>query len=251
MEQHNRFEVVGLVGSGAQSIVYKVFDHKTGCFHAYKKYKQHPTMREAFLREKTWLQHNRLPGIPCLIDLIEDEVELGIILEWIEGESLIEWIQGKSKEAINRIVYQYLIRIIAIFESCISRTIPPFHFVDLKPEHVIVDVTGLVHFIDFGLCSISEDEIRIGVGHPLFTDPVSMCTGKHTFQSDLYAIAKVAIYALNSENTDNYNNYKSRWMLGLPSSLVRLLLKMSADILTYRYASIDAFFEDWNQKNIA
>jgi serine/threonine protein kinase len=233
-----RYEIIEKIGEGMQAEVFKVRDSRTDCIHA-------------FAREKNWLQQLALPRIPCLIDLVEREDELGFIMEWINGVPLHEWMIEKDKGVLNRIAYEYMKLMIGILESCRSRMYEHMHFVDLKPEHVLIDAAEQLHVIDFGLCMTSDRDAWLGYGPTYFSDPQIDVTGNYNFQSDLYAIASVAMYILGAGSVTN-SKYDSRsWSVGVPSWMIHLLLKMRESDITYRYKNLGAFFSDWCEKRIA
>lgn len=133
------------LGKGGQGQVFLVEHKNTGALAAMKLYqKEDPAAK----REVEILRQFGGKGIPYLIDLVEEQKQIGIVMEYVEGKSLRTLMKEKKlweqKEAI-KIAVQIAKTIKRFHEH-----VPPVVYGDIKPENILIRGDGSVCLVDFG-----------------------------------------------------------------------------------------------------
>ena len=132
-------------------------------------------------------------GIPKVYEVIEDEMILYVIEEFINGKTLEE-IQGEGVLSEDRVI-EYGIKICEIIHR------------DIKPSNIIVDNNGIVKLIDFDVSRIHKsDENRDTqiLGTEGYASPEQFGFNQTDSRSDIYSIGVL----MNVLTTENYQGIK-------------------------------------------
>ena len=146
-----RYEILGLIGSGGMSDVYKAKCHKLNRLVAVKVLKEEFSNDESFLgkfqmeaQAAARLSH---PNIVNVYDVIDEGSIHCIVMELIEGITLKSYIAKKGmldiKEAVG-IAIQVAQGIAAAHEQKIIHR-------DIKPQNMLISKDGKVKVADFGI----------------------------------------------------------------------------------------------------
>ena len=106
-------------------------------------------------REAEILTGLRAPGIPLIYDFWEDEKEICLIEEYVQGLSLQEYLLRNDRVDF-RFVMDILIRILDIMVYLHGMN-PPVRHQDLKTEHVILQKERVI-LIDYGIAAFLRGE---------------------------------------------------------------------------------------------
>jgi len=153
------YQILSILGKGGMGIVYKARDEKLDRFVAIKflafEMVNNPKLAERFKREAK--NHAQLlhSNIVTVYGFIEYKNLLGIVMEFVEGESIEKVLFRNMRLHIYDVVYimrQVLLGIgYAHSKGFIHR--------DIKPSNIIVNSEGIVKIMDFGISkSIFEGE---------------------------------------------------------------------------------------------
>ncbi|MDP2302193.1 MAG: protein kinase [Ignavibacteria bacterium] len=186
------YKVVSVLGEGGMGIVYKALDLKLERFIALKILNASSVNKSQFIerfkreaRNQAKLTH---PNIVSVYGFTDAEGILGIVMEYVEGETIEKMILRKQrlevKEALG-ILQQILAGVgYAHQKGFIHR--------DIKPSNVIINREGVVKIMDFGISkSIFEKGItKTGtkIGTVLYMSPEQIRAEEPTQQSDIYSI---------------------------------------------------------------
>jgi len=188
------YTIISQIGKGGMGVVYKAHDEKLNRFVAIKvlnapHVKDSKRMMERFKVEAQ--NHAQLlhQNIVTVYGFVEFDNLLGIVMEYVDGESLEKVIFKNRRLHVFDVVYitnQLLDGIeYAHSKGYIHR--------DIKPSNIIVNSEGIVKIMDFGISkSIDDDNIgtrtgaRIGTIHYMSPEQIK---GKNVNRvSDLYSI---------------------------------------------------------------
>lgn len=185
-----RFEAV--LGKGGMGIVYKAYDIKLERYVAVKLLNAHLFQREdsieRFKREAK--NHAKLshPNIVTVYGFIEYSNFLGIVMEYVEGESL-EHIIDRVKNVHSWDAIYILKQILTGIGYAHSKG---FIHRDIKPSNIIINSEGNVKIMDFGISKslLDRDTTRTGakVGTIFYMSPEQIKVDEVTHHADIYAI---------------------------------------------------------------
>ena len=146
----NRYEIVGQVGTGGMSDVYKAKDHALGRYVAIK------VLKSEFSEDTNFVSKFRTDYI---------------VMEYVEGITLKTYIEKKGqltyKEALS-IAIQVGRGIQAAHAKNIVHR-------DIKPQNIIISTDGKVKVTDFGIArAVSENTIHSDVMAMSATEAISI-----------------------------------------------------------------------------
>lgn len=189
----DRYEVLGKIGAGGMSDVYKAKDQVLGRFVAIKVLKQEfsedTTFVSKFHAEASAAAGLEHPNIVNVYDVGSEEGMYYIVMEYIEGVTLKTYIEKKGqlsyKEAIS-----IAIQVGRGIEAAHSKQI--IHR-DIKPQNIMISTDGKVKVTDFGIArAASSNTIHSDVmGSVHYTSPEQARNGYVDHKSDIYSLGIV------------------------------------------------------------
>ncbi len=161
--------------------------------------------RILFIRERdilAALSHPGHPAIPKISDFWEEPERLCIVLDLVEGETLIELLARRGRttmlEAIN-----WGGQICEVLTYLHSWT-PPIIYRDLSPDNVILDRSGQLHLIDFGIARTykpGQIQNTSSLGKVGYASPEHLEGGKTQtdVRSDIYTVGALLYHLLTGQ----------------------------------------------------
>src|SRR5262249_34315446 len=145
-----RFVIARLLGAGGMGQVYQAQDTKLKRIVAIKrmapKLQQDERDRRRFLREAQQASPLNHPNIAAIYDVIEENDDVLLVMEYVEGTPLRSVLQGKkglSTDEFYNIGVQGLEGLNAAHEKGILHG-------DIKPENIMITSAGRIKILDFG-----------------------------------------------------------------------------------------------------
>lgn len=194
---NDRYEILGRVGSGGMSDVYKAKCHKLNRFVAIKVLKQEYSEDKNFVakfrveaQSAAGLSH---PNIVSIYDVGEDSGLYYIVMELVEGITLKNYIEKKGrldeKEAVS----------IAIQVAQGIQTAHSHHIIhrDIKPQNIIISKEGKVKVTDFGIARASSAQTisSNAMGSVHYISPEQARGNYSDERSDIYSLG-VSLYEM-------------------------------------------------------
>ncbi|HEU5367169.1 MAG TPA: protein kinase, partial [Ktedonobacterales bacterium] len=161
--------------------------------------------RQLFERERdilAALSHPGHPAIPKISDFWEEPERLFIVLDLVEGETLIELLARRGRvtmlEGIN-----WGKQICEVLTYLHSWT-PPIIYRDLSPDNVILDLSGQLHLIDFGIARTykpGQVQNTASLGKVGYASPEHLEGGKAQtdVRSDIYTVGALLYHLLTGQ----------------------------------------------------
>jgi len=265
-----RFRVLGILGEGAFSKVYRVRDEMENEERAFKLFR-HASGYEAVRREIGALRKIHHPKV---VEVFwADKTDAGdwyLVSEFIEGESLEEYVEGKShlrdREAVD-VVLDVLEALVAIhpasalieqleqkahedslseaeFEQLLSLRESGLVHRDVKPSNIILTRTG-AKLLDFNIASRVGERVKTRSGTPAYQAPDAELT-LWDVSTDLFA-AGVILYQLLCDGQHPYPGSQPRadqeainprtWRSDLSRDLGGFLVKSCAPERSERFTT--------------
>ena len=203
-DQLDQYRLESLVASSGMASVFRATDLRTGITAAIKvPYPQaecDPIFHDRFRREieiGVRLQH---PGIRKVFPS-DDQSRLYLAMEWLDGRLLRQVLAEEGRLPIQRAV-AITMEILAALDYMHGHGV--VHR-DLKPENIMVDSSGRIKIIDFGIASYSGSRrLTFGklsqvMGSPDYISPEQVKNKRGDARSDLYAVGVILYEMLTGE----------------------------------------------------
>ncbi len=186
------YRIISVLGRGGMGIVYKAKDEKLDRFVAVKVLSVKAVNKERFIErfKREAKNHAQLlhPNIVTVYGFIEYHGLLGIVMEYVEGESLEKVIFRNSRLHIYDVVYiirQVLVGIgYAHSKGFVHR--------DIKPSNIILNSEGSVKIMDFGISKsrVEKGDTKTGakIGTVYYMSPEQIRGDDVDHLTDIYSI---------------------------------------------------------------
>ncbi len=259
------------IGSGGMATVYKAMQEPLNRMVAIKALKPHIALSShfgiRFEREARFLASMHHENILPVYDLIRDDNNLYIVMEYIEGINVYDILKGLQSPLP--------VDVAAIIALQVARALDYAHFRnvihrDIKPANVMLSWHGDVKLMDFG---IARDEIQseltqtgTGLGTPAYMSPEQILGDAVDFRSDLFSLGIVLYQMVTGQKPFKEEAHRSvmqkirldgyihprRINRDIPRSLETILKRCMAKLPAHRYlttqALIDALSEFLSQR---
>ena len=249
-----RYEIVGKIGAGGMSDVYKAKDHTLGRFVAIKVLKQELSEDVNFVtkfrteaQSAAGLEH---PNIVNIYDVGSQGGMYYIVMEYVEGITLKTYIEKKGqltfKEAIS-----IAIQVGRGIEAAHNKNI--IHR-DIKPQNIIISTEGKVKVTDFGIArAATSNTINSDVmGSVHYSSPEQARNGFVDGKSDIYSLGIVmyemvtgrvpfdgdTTVAVAIQHLQEEMVAPSAYAPELPVSLEKIILKCTQKNVDRRYETM-------------
>jgi serine/threonine-protein kinase len=160
-----------------------------------------PAGRDRFAREARSLATFRDPHVVTLLDAGDEEGDLYVVLEYVDGGSLAELIARAAPLPIGQVV--------GILDDVLAglTTVHDAGLVhrDVKPGNVLLTTDGRAKLADFGIARwLNDIETNLTspgtvIGTERYMAPERLAGGAVTVASDLYSVGVVAFEMLTGE----------------------------------------------------
>lgn len=140
------YQKIRILGDGGMGEVWLVQDFRDHRYKALKLWKQEADeeIHDDIVHEAAIMKKLNHPGIPKFFEMLEFEGQRGIVMEWIDGKSLASYEKRIQEKDLLLLAWQLLDILNYLHHLGIL-------FLDLKPDHLLLDSQGRLHLIDFGI----------------------------------------------------------------------------------------------------
>ena len=155
--QINQYKILEKIGSGGQGTVYKALDTKLNRTVVIKVLPPELTQKTAnfkrFEREAQLCSQLDHPNICTIYDFHSDEGVFYIAMQYVEGKNVRQFVAGRALELKSAL--SIAIQVTDALAYAHSKNI--IHR-DIKAGNIMVNDSGQVKILDFGLAKLLEDE---------------------------------------------------------------------------------------------
>ena len=200
----DRYTLDKPLSEGAFGLVWRGRDEKLDREVAIKFFHGGPDREKAaFAYETRFLSTLESPGVPAVYDLSNPQDEHSyIVMQLVNGMTLKELITRlKSGDEDLHQAFHFARRMELILQ--LLRILSRIHQSDLlhrdiKPENLIIDSTGALYLIDWGLATTREEikGKKSTSGTPLYMSPEQFLGRDLDVRSDIYGVGAVAFELL-------------------------------------------------------
>lgn len=256
----DRYEIIGKIGAGGMSDVYKAKDNILGRYVAIKVLKSEFSEDRTFVtkfrteaQSAAGLEH---PNIVNIYDVGSEDGLYYIVMEYVEGITLKTYIEKKGQLAFKESA-SIAIQVARGIEMAHNKGI--IHR-DIKPQNIIISTEGKVKVTDFGIAkAASSNTVSADVmGSVHYASPEQARNGFVDCRSDIYSLGivmyemitgrvpfdgdttvAVAIQHLQEDITK-----PSTYAPSIPFSFEQIILKTTLKNPDRRYQNISELMED-------
>lgn len=223
------YQFIKELGKGGQGKVYLAKKLPAGILCAVKCIpKRSAKSCMLALREAELLKKLNHPAFPKIIDILEEDHEIRIVMEYVQGATLKRW---ALEERISVLQIERVFGELCEAIEYLHDQNPPIIFRDLKPENIMIEKDGLIRLVDFGAAKELDldkgaDTVYLGTAGyaaPEQYEGNALCD----FRTDIYGLGKVLLFLYQNKD-DNRADKK----------LERIIKRATANDQTDRYQNI-------------
>jgi len=208
----NRYEITGLLGKGGMGSVYKVADRSArGKVLAVKELR---TANQApgkaaesltlFQTEALILSRLTHPNLPKVTDYFSLGGSHFIVMEYVHGRTLEQMLGARPGKPVDeRLALSWALQICRAMHFLSVQKPRPIVFRDLKPSNIMIDRTGRVKLIDFGIARFFKEnktEDTYVYGTPGYAAPEQYGTGQTDVRSDIFSLGATLHHCLTGRD---------------------------------------------------
>lgn len=203
---------------------------------------------ELFQKESRVLGELQHPGIPRLVEVILEDGQYFLVMEYVFGASLGRRLASGESFSEER-VRDIFLQLIHILKYLHDRPHPIYHR-DIKPDNLLLKENGKITLIDFGGVALSEYSGQIQDSTRIFTQgytaPEQRERGISSVKSDLYSAAASMVHLLTGKHPQEFLDPESpRWteLCNVKKDFADLLNRMLSVSESVRFQSADEVLE--------
>ncbi|MSP12653.1 MAG: hypothetical protein EXR62_06810 [Chloroflexi bacterium] len=193
-----RYLVETRLGKGGMGAVYRVSDQLLeGKQWAVKEFSDTQLGDEAerraainaFQQEARILARLDHPNLPKVTNFFTSSGKQYLVMDYVEGKTLQTILDESPGPLPERIVREFALQICDVLEY-LHKQEHPIIFRDLKPANIMLDITGTIKLIDFGIVRLFKPgkvQDTTAFGSPGFAPPEQYGKGQTDPRSDIYA----------------------------------------------------------------
>ena len=196
-----RYKLIERLARGSMSDVYLAEDIRLNKTWAVKKLytttydKTYNIRHAALLSEANILKRLDHPNLPRIVDIFEEDSNLYITIDFIEGETLEKIMVERGAQDESDVI-DWAIQLCNALEYLHTRT-PAILYLDMKPSNIILTPTGSLKLVDFGISrEYYESNITISVMGTRGYAPPEQYGGKVDTRTDIYSLGVTLFYLL-------------------------------------------------------
>lgn len=206
----DRYRIVGALGSGGFSSVYKARDMRFPNVTKLCAIKEmvisapDPQLREltikSFEREASMLAMLDHPAIPDVSDYFTEEDRSYLVLDLIRGKDLDQWLEESTELLDQETAISWGIQVCDALHHLHSQKPQPIVFRDVKPSNIMLDQYGRIVLIDFGIAKVFETGDK---GTMIGTEgysPPEQYRGRAEPAGDIYALGATLHHLLTRQD---------------------------------------------------
>ncbi len=185
----DRYRLTETLGRGGMGEVWRAYDERLNRYCAIKVLRQmeDAPSAERFSREARTLASLRHPGVVTVYDYGVAAGRPYLVMELLPGPSLAELLRDQGPleiDAVRRYGAQAAAALQAVHDAAVVHR-------DIKPANLVLDTTGAVRLVDFGIALGSTFESTLTeygaiIGSAAYLAPEQATGGRATARSDIY-----------------------------------------------------------------
>jgi len=241
----DRYEILKEIGRGGMSVIYLAMDNRLNKSLAVKDIRKRQESHSEILINSLVVEANMLKrldhgSLPRIYDIIEDEGDIYVVMDYIEGESLQEKLQ-RDRIAPAESVIDWAIQLCNVLDYLHTRKPNPIIYRDMKPDNVMLTPDNKIKLIDFGIAreyKVENATDTTNLGTKAYAAPEQVSGVQTDARTDIYSLG-VTLYHLVTGKSLNEPPFEVRpirtWDPSLPEGLEYIIEKCTQTEPEKRY----------------
>ncbi len=197
------YQVGDFIAEGGMSRVYLGMHTRLNRPVAIKELKPYTYSTEQIQNEKQFLVSIENSQIPQIFDIFNQNGTYYIVMEYIDGVGLNKYVKENEPDVDERLA-------IAIQVCKVLRYIHNdcnMVYSDLKPDNIMIERTGRVCLIDFGISQLEEGNVQAEAYSMFYSSPEQMSGGVIDKRSDIYSLGSLMQFLFGYNNDEGGISY--------------------------------------------
>lgn len=244
-----KYRILSQVGRGGMSTVYLAINAKANKPWAIKEVRKDgvqnfEVVRQSLLVETDLLKKLEHPNLPSIVDIIDQDENFLIVMDYIEGITLNKVIQESGAQKQEDVV-AWALQLCDVLCYLHSRT-PAIIYRDMKPSNIMLKYDGSVVLVDFGTArEFKERNVAdtTCLGTQGYAAPEQFGgMGQTDARTDIYCLGATMYHLLTGHNPSEppYEMYPiTYWNPALSSGLENIILRCTQKNPQDRYQSAE------------
>lgn len=264
-----KYEVLREVGRGGMSVVYLAMDKRLNKQWAIKEFRKDKddaskqVALKALLDEANLMKKLDHPTLPRIVDIIENNQNVYVIMDYIEGESLNKVLDAYGAQPQEAVI-EWAKQLSDVLDYLHTQQ-PPVIYRDMKPANIMLKPDGTVRLIDFGIAreyKEGKEGDTEAIGTRGYAAPEQFGgRGQTDARTDIYSLGVTLYHLVTGKNPAEppYEIYPIRhWNPSFSSGLEWLIQKctqlnpgdryQSCAEVTYVLENLDKFDVEYKKK---
>lgn len=242
-----KYKILDKIGQGGMSLVYLAVNEKVNKKWAVKEIrkdvgKNYGAVKQSMTAELDLLKCLSHPNLPSIVDVIEEDENFLIVMDYIEGKSLSEILKIYGAQPQEKVIL-WSKQLCDVLEYLHTQN-PPIIYRDMKPANVMLKPDGNVILIDFGAARTFKDEEAndtVWLGTRGYAAPEQYGgSGQTDARTDIYGLGATMYHLVTGHHPGKppYEMYPIRiWNRALSSGLEKIIQKCTRKNPRERYRS--------------
>lgn len=244
-----KYRILSKVGQGGMSTVYLAINEKANKPWAIKEVRKDgvqnfEVVKQSLLIETDLLKKLSHPNLPSIIDIIDQDENFLIVMDYIEGITLDKVVSENGPQTQEDVV-SWAIQLCDVLQYLHTRK-PSIVYRDMKPSNIMLKYDGSVVLIDFGTAR-EYKERAVGdtacLGTQGYAAPEQFGgQGQTDARTDIYCLGATMYHLLTGHNPSEppYEMYPiTYWDPSLSSGLEGIIQKCTQKNPEDRYQSTE------------
>jgi serine/threonine protein kinase len=237
-----RFAIRALLGTGGMGEVYRADDTRLKRPVALKRVSRKlgadPSARQRIFKEAERASALNSPHIASVYDVLEENGEVFLVMEYVEGASLRQRLRTSGRFSIS----EFLELALQCADALAAAQKKGIVHRDLKPENILITPGGQVKILDFGLAKHlpmpGEEEVTVSgeslewslAGTPGYMAPEVLLGGQADHRSDIFALGVVFYEMLTGRHPFGAEHRTAAALQVTPASIRALASSVPAEL---------------------
>ena len=244
-----KYKILNEIGRGGMSTVYLAINEKANKPWAVKEVRKNGSSNSELVRQSLMVEINLLKklkhkGLPSIVDIIDQQDNYLIVMDYIEGITLENILQEEGVQPQEKVV-DWAIQLCDVLRYLHTRK-PAIIYRDMKPSNIMLRSDGNVVLIDFGTArEFKERHVAdtVCLGTQGFAAPEQFGgMGQTDERTDIYSLG-ATMYRLVTGHDPAQPPYEiypiTHWNPRLSTGLEGIIARCTMKDPQKRYQSVD------------